>query len=328
MPAVSSTNWSTFVQNLDQTNPWALGIGLLSLGIIIGLQRVAPRAPGILVAVVVSIGLSIVLDLAGRGVSVIGVLPQGFPVPSIPTTEPGISPFLFAAAIGISLVAIGDTISTSGGFAQRRGYEVNGNQELAGIGSANLAAGLFSGFPVSTSGSRTAVADQSGAMTQLTGLVAASLVLLMLLVAPGLVQAMPQPVLAAVIIAASIRLFDVAELRRLYSVRKTEFALAVACALGVAFVGVLQGIVIAVVLSAMYIFKRAWAPVLGGPGPGSRAARLPRHQPLPACGAGPGAAHPPLVGAPLLRECQPVPRPGPRAREDRGATADLGAHRG
>jgi MFS superfamily sulfate permease-like transporter len=97
-------------------------------------------------------------------------------------------------------------------------------------------------------------------MTQLTGLVAASLVLLMLVLVPGLVQAMPQPVLAAVIIAASIRLFDVAELRRLYSVRKTEFALAVACALGVAFVGVLQGIVIAVVLSAMYIFKRAWAP--------------------------------------------------------------------
>jgi high affinity sulfate transporter 1 len=257
-----------FLQNLDQTNGWALGIGALSLAIILVLQRVAPRAPGILVAVVVSLGLSVVLDLAAHGVSVIGVLPQGFPVPSIPKTDASDLPLLFGAAIGISLVAIGDTISTSGGFATRRGYEVNGNQELAGIGSANLAAGLFSGFPVSTSSSRTAVADQSGAKTQLTGLVAASLVLLMLLVAPGLVQAMPQPVLAAVIIAASIRLFDIAELRRLYGVRTTEFALAVACALGVAFVGVLQGIVIAVVLSVMYIFKRVWAPysaVLGKP---------------------------------------------------------------
>ncbi len=82
----------------------------------------------------------------------------------------------------------------------------------------------------------------------------------MLLVVPGLVQAMPQPVLAAVIIAASISLFDVAELRRLFRVRKTEFALAVACGLGVAFIGVLQGIVVAVALSAIYIFKRAWAP--------------------------------------------------------------------
>ena len=137
---------------------------------------------------------------------------------------------------------------------------MNGNQELVGIGSANLAAGLFSGFPVSTSGSRTAVAFQSGAKTQLTGLVAAALVLAMLLFVPGLVKDMPQPVLAAVVIAASISLFDVAELRRLFRVRKTEFLLAVACLLGVAFLGVLEGIIVAVVLSVVYIFKRAWAP--------------------------------------------------------------------
>ena len=249
-----------FVQNLDQTNPWALGIGLLSLVIIVGLKRLSPRTPGILIAVVVSIVLSIILDLAARGVSVIGVLPQGFPVPTLPSASLSDIPILFASAVGISLVAIGDTISTSGGFAARAGYEVDGNQELAGIGSANLAAGLFSGFPVSTSGSRTAVSFQSGAKTQLTGLVATALVLLMLLFVPGLVQAMPQPVLAAVIIAASISLFDVAELRRLFRVRKVEFALAVACALGVMFIGVLQGIVVAVALSVVYIFKRAWAP--------------------------------------------------------------------
>ena len=242
------------------TNAWALGIGLLSLVIILGLKRLSPRTPGILVAVVVAIGLSVVLDLAARGVSVIGVLPQGFPVPTIPSVEASDIPVLLAAAVGISLVAIGDTISTSGGFATRGGYEVDSNQELVGIGSANLAVGFFSGFPITTSGSRTAVAAQSGARTQLTGLVAAALVLLMLLVAPGLVQAMPQPVLAAVVIAASISLFDVAELRRLFRVRKTEFALAVACGLGVALIGVLQGIVVAVALSVIYIFKRAWAP--------------------------------------------------------------------
>jgi high affinity sulfate transporter 1 len=251
---------AAFVQGLELTNPWALGIGLLSLVIILGLKRVSPRTPGILVAVVVSIGLSIVLDLAARGVDVVGVLPQGFPLPNFPAVPTEDLPVLFAAAVGISLVAVGDTISTSGGFAARAGYEVDGNQELAGIGSANLAAGLFSGFPVSTSGSRTAVAFQSGAKTQLTGLVAAALVLAMLLFVPGLVQAMPQPVLAAVVIAASISLFDVAELRRLYRVRKTEFALAVACVLGVMFIGVLEGIVVAVVLSVIYIFKRAWSP--------------------------------------------------------------------
>ena len=251
---------TAFVQSLDQTNLWALGIGLLSLGIILGLMRLSPRTPGILIAVVVTIGLSIVLDLASHGVAVIGVLPQGFPTPSLPMVAASDVPPLFVAAVGISLVAIGDTISTSGGFASRGGYEVDGNQELAGIGSANLAAGFFSGFPVSTSGSRTAVAAQSGAKTQLTGLVAAGLVIAMLLIVPGLVQAMPQPVLAAVIIAASISLLNVAELRRLYLVRRSEFALAVACAMGVAFIGVLQGIVIAVLLSVIYIFRRAWAP--------------------------------------------------------------------
>ena len=209
--------------------------------------------------------------------------------------------------MGISLVSIGDTISTSGGFASRAGYEVDGNQELAGIGSANLAAGFFSGFPVSTSGSRTAVAFQSGAKTQMTGLVAASLVLLMLLFVPGLVQDMPQPVLAAVVISASISLFDLAELRRLYQVRRTEFALAVACALGVALVGVLQGIVIAVVLSIVYIFKRAWSPYSAtlGKAPGVPGfhdlQRYPGAEPVP------GMHHPALVGPALLRQRQCLP---------------------
>jgi len=257
-----------FANSLDQTVVPALAIGLTSLAIILGLRIAAPRIPGILIAVVVAIGLSLVFDLAAKGVDVIGVLPQGFPTPSFPSSAVGDIPVLLVAAIGISLVAVGDTISTSGGFAARAGYEVNGNQELVGIGSANLAAGLFSGFPVSTSGSRTAVAFQSGSKTQLTGLVAAALVVVMLVAVPGLVQAMPQPVLAAVVISASISLFDYAELRRLYRVRRGEFALAIACAIGVALVGVLQGIVIAVILSVGYVFQQAWSPystILGLP---------------------------------------------------------------
>jgi high affinity sulfate transporter 1 len=249
-----------FVQNLDQTNVWALGIGLMSLAIILGLKQLSPRTPGILVAVVVSIALSIALDLAAHGVDVIGTLPQGFPTPAIPVVPAEDLVILFASAVGISLVAIGDTISTSSAFATRGGYEVDTNQELAGIGSANLATGLFTGFPVTTSSSRTAVAFQSGARTQLTGIVAAVLVLAMLLFVPGLVQDMPQPVLAAIVIAASFSLFDVAELRRLWRARRAEFLLAMACLLGVAFVGVLQGIVVAVGLSVLYIFKRAWSP--------------------------------------------------------------------
>jgi MFS superfamily sulfate permease-like transporter len=256
------------VRGLSEFNPWALGVGLLSLAIILGLRMVSPRIPGILIAVVVAIALSIAFDLAARGVSVIGVLPQGFPSPSFPAVDAADLAILLAGAAGIALVSIGDTISVSGGFAARTGREVGGNQELAGIGTANIAAGLFSGFPVSTSASRTAVATQAGSRTQLTGLVAAALVLLMLVFVPGLVQAMPQPVLAAVVIAASLSLVDIAELRRLYRVRGEDFGMAIACAVAVALIGVLEGIVIAIVLSLLFIFRRAWSPywtILGKP---------------------------------------------------------------
>ena len=249
-----------FSQNIDQTNRWALGIGLLCLIIILGLKRWKPRIPGILVAVVVAIGLSALLNLADKGVSVIGVLPKGFPLPNFPIVKFSDLPLLIAAAFGMSLVAVGDTISTSAGFAARKGYDVNSNQELVGIGSANLLAGLFSGFPVSTSSSRTAVAEQSGAKTQLTGVFAAILVTTMLLFLPDLVRYMPQPVLAAVVIAASISLFEYAALRHLWKIRKSELALAIVSILGVALVGVLEGIVIAVVLSILQFFERAWRP--------------------------------------------------------------------
>ncbi len=158
-----------FLTNLDQTNIWALGVGLLTLVIILGFKRWAPRAPGILFAVIGAIAVTVLLDLAAKGVDTVGVLPQGFPKPSFPLVDVSDLAPLAAAAFGITLVAIGDTISTSAGFAARRGYEVDSDQELVGIGSANLLAGLFQGFAISTSGSRTAVAEQSGAKTQLTG---------------------------------------------------------------------------------------------------------------------------------------------------------------
>ena len=257
-----------FLQNLDETNIYALAVGLLCLIMILGLKRRKPTWPGILIAVLAAIFITTILDLAAKGVDTVGVLPQGFPAPSFPRVDLADIPILMGTAIGISLVAIGDTISTSAGFASRRGYEIDSDQEMMGIGAANLAAGLFSGFPVSTSGSRTAVAEQSGAKTQLTGVVAGLLVLAMLLIAPGLVQNLPQPALAAIVITASISLFDLKALRRLYAMRKSEFVLAVICALGVIVVGVLEGIVIAVVVAIFQAFERSWRPhaaVLGEP---------------------------------------------------------------
>jgi MFS superfamily sulfate permease-like transporter len=210
--------------------------------------------------VLTSIAVTVIFDLAAKGVDVVGVLPQGFPRPSFPAVPLSTIPTLAAAALGISLVAIGDTISTSAGFAARRGIDVDSDQEMVGIGSANVLAAFFQGFPVSTSGSRTAVADQSGAKTQVTGVIAALLVLSMLLFIPGLVRNMPQPALAAIVIAASISLFDLKALRRFWSIRKSEFAMAMVCILGVVLVGVLEGIVIAVVISILGFFERAWRP--------------------------------------------------------------------
>ena len=167
---------------------------------------------------------------------------------------------MFAGALGIALVSLTDTISTASAFAARSGEEIRGNQEMIGIGAANLAAGLFQGFPVSTSGSRTAVAERSGSKTQLTGVTGAVLIILMLVLLPGLFRNLPQPALAAIVITASISLADIPGTVRLWHQRKTEFNLSIAAFLGVTLLGVLPGIGIAVGLSILNIFRRAWWP--------------------------------------------------------------------
>jgi high affinity sulfate transporter 1 len=238
----------------------AVLIGLFGLAMILVLQRWLPKVPGVLVAVVLSIGAAVVFDLARHGVSLVGTLPQGLPPFTIPSVSASDFGLLVAGALGISLVALTDTISTASAFAARSGDEVRANQEMIGIGTSNVAAGLFQGFPVSTSGSRTAVADQSGAKSQVTGLVGAGVIVLMLVVVPGLFRNLPQPTLAAVVMAAALSLADLAGMRRLWEVRRTEFALSIAAFFGVAVLGVLPGIAIAVGLSILNVFRRSWWP--------------------------------------------------------------------
>jgi high affinity sulfate transporter 1 len=238
----------------------ALAVGLLGLVLIAVLQRLVPKLPAVLVAVVVSILAANAFDLADRGVSLVGPLPQGFPpftLPSVPMSDLAL---LVAGAVGIAVVSLTDTISTASAFAARAGREVDGDREMVGIGAANIAAGFFQGFPVSTSGSRTAVAEQAGARTQVTGLVGAGAITLMLVLVPGLLRNLPQPTLAAVVIAASLSLADVPGTVRLWRQRRTEFVLSMAAFAGVALLGVLPGIAIAVALSIGNVFRRAWWP--------------------------------------------------------------------
>jgi MFS superfamily sulfate permease-like transporter len=216
--------------------------------------------PSVLAAVVLAIGAVAVLDLEDRGVALVGPMPAGFPPFSVPRVPLEDLALLVAGALGIALVSLTDTISNASAFAEKTGAEVDGNREMVGVGAATLAAGFFQGFPVSTSGSRTAVAFQSGSKSQVTGLVGAAAILVMLVAAPGLLRDLPQPALAAVVIAASTSLADVRGLRRLYRQRRSEFVLAVVAFLGVALFGVLAGIAVAVGLSILNVFRHVWWP--------------------------------------------------------------------
>jgi high affinity sulfate transporter 1 len=238
----------------------ALAVGLFGLVAILVCQRWLPKIPAVLVAVVLSILAARIFDLASHGVSLVGTLPRGFPPFTLPHVRFSDLGLLVGGAVGISVVSLADTISTASSFAARTGEEIDGNREMIGIGAANIGAGLFQGFPVSTSGSRTAVAEQAGAKTQVTGLVGALAITIILLAVPGLLRNLPQPTLAAVVIAAALSLADIPGTVRLLHQRRTEFFLSIMAFLGVALLGVLAGIAIAVALSVGNVFRRLWWP--------------------------------------------------------------------
>jgi len=249
-----------FVDGFSQRHTTTLVVGLVTLAVLLVLPRITRKVPAVLVAVVGATVVSAVFDLAGRGVATVGSLPRGVPVPAFPWTSwSDVGPLLIAAA-GITLVSLTDTIATATSFAARRGDEVEPDQEMVGMGAANIAAGFFQGFAVSTSGSRTAVAEQSGAKSQLTGLVGAALVAVLLLFLNSLLADLPQTALAAVVITAALSLMDLGVLRRYFRVRKSAFALSLVATVGVVLFGVLQGIIVAVVLAILLFFRRSWWP--------------------------------------------------------------------
>jgi high affinity sulfate transporter 1 len=249
-----------FFESLDETQTTTLLVGLVVLAVLLVLPRVTARVPAVLVAVVGATAASAIFGLAEHGVATVGALPQGVPSPGIPWTSASDVGPLVIAAFGITLVSLTDTIATATSFAARRGEEVKPNQEMIGIGAANIAAGLFQGFAISTSGSRTAVAEQSGARSQLTGLVGAGLVAVLLLFLNSLLSDLPQTALAAVVIVAALSLMDVAILRRYMRVRRSALGVSLVATAGVMLLGVLQGIIVAVALAILLFFRRNWWP--------------------------------------------------------------------
>jgi MFS superfamily sulfate permease-like transporter len=203
-----------------QVNRAALAVGLAGIVVVLVLRRFWRTFPGVMAAVVLGIVAVSAFDLTEQGVEVIGVLPKGLPTLALPAVELADLGALFSGALGIALVAVADTTVLSQSLAAQRNESVDPNQELRALGAANLAAGLFQGFAISSSASRTPVAVSAGARSQLTPLVGAATIALMLLFAPGALRDLPLPMLAAIVITAAVGLIDVAAVRRLYRVRR------------------------------------------------------------------------------------------------------------
>ncbi|MGW5924462.1 SulP family inorganic anion transporter [Nocardia fluminea] len=240
-------------------DPVAAAVGLGTLAVIVAFRWWLPAIPGVLVAVAGAIAISAAAGLTDD-IGMVGALPEGLPLPSIGGIGWDDIGHLIGPAAGIALIAFADSGVLSRTFAARHGEDVNGSTEMKAIGVANVAGGLFGGFPVSASGSRTPVAEQSGARTQLAGVVGAICVLLFVLLAPGLTAYLPDATLGAVVIVAATALIDIRGMVRMWHMSSVEFALATAAFAGVALVGVLQGIMVAIGLSFVAVVARAWQP--------------------------------------------------------------------
>jgi high affinity sulfate transporter 1 len=243
-----------------QVNWTAFTVGICTLAAIL-LLKPFKRVPGLLIAVV---GATVAVGALGldesAGVKVLGPLPQGLPSFVLPWFGLADLGQVVIGGAAVAMVAFADTSVLSRTYAARTHSKVDPNQEMIGLGAANLVAGLFQGFPVSSSSSRTPVAEAAGAKTQLTGVVGAVVVALLLVLAPDLLQHLPNSALAAVVIAAAIGLFEFKDLRRIFRIQQWEFWLSVACFVGVATLGVIPGIGLAIVVAVIEFLWDGWRP--------------------------------------------------------------------
>lgn len=240
-------NWTSF----------AVGAGSL---VLILLLKPYKRIPGILIAVILATLAVSLFDLGSHGVKVLGQLPQGLPSFTFPWVTDIDLVEVVLGGVAVALVSFADTSVLSRTYAARLKTPVNPNQEMFGLGVANVASGLFQGIPISSSSSRTPVADAAGAKTQLTGIVGALAVTLLLLTAPNLMEHLPNSALAAVVIAAALGLFEFTDLKRIFRLQQWEFWLSISCFVGVAVFGAIPGICIAVVISVIEFLWDGWRP--------------------------------------------------------------------
>lgn len=243
------------LSHLDETHVPTLLLGLAVLALLLAFNRWAPTWPGPLVAMLLAAVVVAVLGLDEDGIAVVGEVPRGLPPLSVPSLDVDLWALL-PAALGVAVVGYTDNVLTARAFAQKRREVVDTNQEFLALGAANVASGFVQGFPVSSSGSRTALGDAMGSRTQLHSLVSLGLVVATLLFLGPVLAAFPQAALGAVVVYAAIRLVDVAELRRFAAFRRSELVLALATTAAVLLFGVLPGIGVAVGLSVLDLLRR------------------------------------------------------------------------
>jgi high affinity sulfate transporter 1 len=247
-------------QDLDETNPWTLAIGLITIGGVLLLRAVAPRIPGALIMLVVGIVASAALDLTAHGVSVVGDVSTGWPGLGLPAIQLTDLPFLAAGAAGIVFLAVGESLGAARAFASRHGYDIDPDQELIALGGANVSSGLFGGFTVDASLSQSATGEAAGTESQVSSLVTAALILATAIFLAPLFEELPSAVLAGILITAVLSLMDVPELRRFWALRRTDFLVALVAIVGVITTSVLIGMLIAVGLSLASLLYRASRP--------------------------------------------------------------------
>ncbi len=291
VPSLSGSLPEQVVQLLGEvsdTNPATLAVGLAALVLILVLRRVSRRIPGPLIALVLGIVAVVALDLEELGVSVVGEVATGVPLPSIPDVPLTSIPLLALGALGLVFLAVGESIGAGRAYAARHRYEIDPDQEMVALGAANLSSGLFGGFTTDASLSQTATAETAGAKSQLASLVTSALILATAVLLAPLFENLPNAVLGAIVIAAVLGLIDVAEMRRYWRWRRTDFFIAMTAMVGVLLTTVLAGMVLAVLLSVMFVLYRASRPYVAALGrmPGYRAtfadlARHPDAEPVP-----------------------------------------------
>ncbi len=274
-PSLSGTlpeQIAQLVAEIPATNPYTLAVGLFALVLILVLRRVSRKIPGPLIALVLGILAVSLLGLQAYGVSVVGEVATGVPLPSMPSVPLASLPYLALGAAGIVFLAVGESVGGGRSYATRHHYEIDPDQEMLALGAANLSSGVFGGFTADASLSQTATAEASGAKSQLSSLVTAGLVLATAMVLAPLFQNLPNAVLGAIVIAASLGLMDVGEMRRYWAWRRTDFLIAMAAMLGVLLTTVLTGMLVAVMLSVAFVLYKASRPYVAALG------RMPGHQ--------------------------------------------------